>query len=69
MQLIINCLFIKDFRFSILTSSMITSASILNIINFLIDDEMTYNRVVLVLTEYTAIEIVSSLNFVNIYDF
>jgi hypothetical protein len=69
MQLIINCLFIKDFRFSILTSSMITSASILNIINFLIDDEMTYNRVVLVLTEYTAIEIVSSLNFVNIFDF
>jgi hypothetical protein len=69
MQLIINCLFIKDFRFSILTSSMITSASILNIINFLIDDEMMYNRVVLVLTEYTAIEIVSSLNFVNFFDY
>ena len=38
---------------------MITSASILNIINLLIDDDITINRVIQVLNEFTAIEIVS----------
>ena len=48
---------------------MITCACILNIINILIEDDYTYNRIVQVLIEITNIEIVSFYFIIECVDF